>query len=163
MDNVVARGIIRLLDWIYDRFVPSLFPREVVRYLICGVGNYIVFDAVLYFVIYHYVIAKAYVDVAVIDLFISPHVAALILTFPITFLTGFWLNRNVAFRSTERAVSSQIVRYAMTVMGSILLSYLSLKVFVEYFDIWATPAKVLSSIVTSLYSYLVARFYTFRR
>lgn len=94
---------------------------------------------------------------------ISPAVASLILVFPITFFIGFWLNRNVAFHATKERSQSQVKKYALSVCGSIILSYLSLKLLVEVCGVWATPAKTLSSIIVALYSYLAARYFTFRR
>lgn len=157
----VARVISALLDMLYIKGLERYVTRETVRYVGCGVMNYIVLDAIIYYTIYHYIIRLNYIYLG--SMVISPHVASLIITFPITFFTGFWLNRYVAFQSTERRVEGQLFRYALSVGGSIVLSYVSLKLLVESFGVWATPAKVMSSIITSLYSYLMARFYTFRR
>ncbi len=157
----IAGCLIALLDLFYIRAIERYVGRETVRYFICGVLNYIVLDAVIYYTIYHFVVDLSYVYIG--TFVISPHVAALIITFPVTFLTGFWLNRYVAFQATAPRVGSQIARYALSVGGSIILSYISLKWLVEGVGVWATPAKVLSSVITSLYSYLMARFYTFRR
>ncbi len=149
-----------VIDAIYPPFAERFISRRLFRYLLCGVGNYILLDALLYYLIFHYIVAESYIDIGVIV--ISPHVAALILVFPITFLVGFWLNRNVAFDATTPHVTPQLIRYVISVVGSILLSYLSLKLFVEGFEIWATPAKIMSSVTTAIYSYLMAKFFTFR-
>lgn len=156
----IASIITRLIDLLYIPLVRRFIPRVTLRYFVCGVGNYILLDAAVYYLIYHYVVG--YNDIVVGSFVVSPHVASLILVFPITFLTGFWLNRYVAFNVTSPTISSQIAKYAISVGGSILLSYVALKFFVERADIWATPAKMLSSVVTALYSYLMARFYTFK-
>ena len=55
-----------------------------------------------YFVIYHFLIGEG----RMIDLgfvYMSAPIASLFLVFPITFFTGFWLNRNVAFRARRSA------------------------------------------------------------
>ncbi len=122
--------------------------------------NYIVLNAVLYHLIYNYVIDKE--NLEIVRIIISPHIATLIVVFPITFLFGFWLNRYVAFRATENKIRGQMVRYIGSLIGSIILSYLILKILVEHFEIWPTPANVICSIITSTYSYLMARFVTFR-
>ena len=93
----------------------------------------------------------------------SPHVASLAVVFPITFFTGFWLNRNVAFRVTEVGSGMQLVRYALSVVGSILLNYVCIKLFVEVLGIWPTPAKALTTAVCVIYSYLAGRYFTFKK
>ncbi|MFI3304593.1 MAG: GtrA family protein [Rikenellaceae bacterium] len=165
VESGINRRVATLLTWIIDILYPariggSIISRTTFRYFVCGVGNYIVLDAVIYYIIYHYVVGVENVDLGWVV--VSPHIASLTLVFPVTFLTGFWLNRYVAFNSTAPKIRFQIMRYALTVGGSILLSYVLLKLFVERVEIWATPAKVLSSIATALYSYAMARFYTFR-
>ncbi|MFI3258755.1 MAG: GtrA family protein [Rikenellaceae bacterium] len=156
----VAGLLSRLIDPLCLPILARWIGAESIRYFVCGVLNYIVLDASLYYIIYHYVVAEQFIPVS--GVVISPHVASLVLVFPITFLTGFWLNRYVAFRVAERPVGWQMVRYALTVVGSIALSYAVLKTLVEVVGVWATPAKVLCSVSVALYSYLMARFFTFR-
>ena len=120
-----------------------------------------VLDVVWYFVIYHYIVAERFIDLGFVVM--SPHVASLVVVFPITFFTGFWLNRNVAFRVTEVGSGMQLVRYALSVVGSILLNYVCIKLFVEVLDIWPTPAKALTTAVCVVYSYLAGRYFTFKK
>lgn len=119
-----------------------------------------VLDVVWYFVIYHYLIAERFIYLG--QVVISPHVSSLIVVFPITFFTGFWLNRNVAFRATEVAQGRQIVKYALSVVGSLLLNYICIKLFVEVLNIWPTPSKALTTVVCVVYSYLAGRYFTFK-
>ena len=120
-----------------------------------------VLDVVWYFVIYHYIVAERFIDLGFVVM--SPHVASLAVVFPITFFTGFWLNRNVAFRVTEVGSGMQLVRYALSVVGSILLNYVCIKLFVEVLGIWPTPAKALTTAVCVIYSYLAGRYFTFKK
>lgn len=82
--------------------------------------------------------------------------------FPITFFTGFWLNRYVAFRTLPVAAGKQLGRYLLTVVGSILLNYACMKFLVEVCGLWPTPSKCITSLAVALYSYLAARYYTFK-
>lgn len=120
-----------------------------------------VLDVVWYYIIYHYIVAQRFIDLGVVVM--SPHVASLVVVFPITFFTGFWLNRNVAFRSMEMGQGRQLLRYALSVVGSILLNYVCIKLFVEVAGIWPTPAKALTTVVSVVYSYLAGRYFTFRK
>lgn len=156
----IAENIGQLIDRFYIRPISTLLPHEVFRYGVCG-GVNMLLDIVWYYLIYHYVVALRYIDLGVIV--VSPHVAALIIVFPITFFTGFWLNRNVAFRATEFGQGMQLIKYALTVVGSILLNYICIKLFVEVCHIWATPAKAITTVVSVAYSYLVGRYFTFKK
>lgn len=116
-------------------------------------------DTLWYFLLYHYVVCERFINLGIVVM--SPHIASLCLVFPITFFTGFWLNRNVAFRVTHLRTQKQLFRYALSVVGSIVINYLCMKLFVELFNIWPTPSKMLTTVISVIYSFLVARYFTF--
>ena len=93
---------------------------------------------------------------------VSPHVAAMLIVFPLTFFTGFWLHRHVAFRRSPLATGTQLFRYLLSVAGSVVVNYLFLKFFVELCGFWATPSQMMASLGTMVYSYLAAKYFTFR-
>ncbi len=161
LNDKLAQGLTRLLDILYIAPLERFIPRHTFRYGVCGVVNSIFLDTIFYYLIYHYVVGMQLVELGICA--ISPQVAALILVFPITFFIGFWLNRNVAFHATTERTPRQMSKYALSVCGSIALSYISLKVLVELLNVWATPAKTISSIIVALYSYCAARYFTFSR
>ena len=154
----LAESIGRFIDIFYIKPFRKIFSREVFRYAACGGAN-MVLDLVWYFVIYHFIIAERFIDLGVVV--VSPHVASLVIVFPITFFTGFWLNRNVAFQATQLGQGRQLWRYALSVLGSLLLNYVCLKFFVEVCNIWPTPAKAITTCVSVVYSYLAGRYFTF--
>ena len=151
--------LIRLVDWLYIAPFKRLVSRDIFAYGLCGGAN-MALDTLWYFVIYHYIVAERFIDLGVVV--VSPHIASLIVVFPITFFTGFWLNRNVAFRATEYKTRGQLIRYALSVVGSIALNYLCMKLFVEHLYIWPTPSKMLTTAVSVVYSFLAAKYFTFR-
>ena len=157
---VIAEIITKAIDLFYVKPLRTFVPQQVFRYLVCGAITAIL-DAIWYYLVYHYVVSEQFVELG--RVVVSPHIAALCVVFPITFFTGFWLNRNVAFRVTELSSLPQLAKYALTVAGSILLNYLCMKLFVELFGFWATPSKILTTAVTAIYSFLVGRYFTFRR
>ena len=120
----VAELIGRAIDLCYVRPLSALFSRTMFRYAACGGAN-MVLDVVWYYVIYHYIVAERFIDLGFVMM--SPHVASLVVVFPITFFTGFWLNRNVAFQVTEVGSGVQLIKYALSVVGSILLNYICIK------------------------------------
>lgn len=149
----------RWIDWFYLPPISKLISPTIFRYAACG-GITISVDALCYALIYHFIVAERFIDLGFVVM--SPHVASLVVVFPITFFVGFWLNRYVAFRTLPVKTMRQLVRYLLTTFGSILLNYLCVKLFVEVCHIWPTPSKCLTSLVVALYSYLAARYYTFR-
>ena len=156
----LASLVIRAVDAFYWRGLEGAVSRQLFRYAFCGGAN-LLLDAMWYFVIYHFVIGEGrLVDLGVAV--VSAPIATLFLVFPITFFTGFWLNRNVAFRRSPLGTRTQLLRYALSVAGAIVLNYLCMKLFVEVVGIWPTPAKVVTSGLSAIYSFLAARCFTFR-
>lgn len=151
--------ITNTIDLFYIPVVRRFVPQQIFRYGACGALN-MSLDALWYFVIYNFIVAKQFVDLGFVT--ISPHILSLVIVFPITFFTGFWLNRHVAFRTTHIDSLRQLLRYLLTVIGAIIINYISMKLLVEHAHIWATPSKLLTTVISTVYSYLVGRFYTFK-
>ena len=80
----------RAIDWFYRRPFSRVISETVFRYGACGAITLSV-DAVSYALIYHFLVAGRYFDLGFVVM--SPHIASLVLVFPITFFTGFWLCR----------------------------------------------------------------------
>lgn len=156
----IAKIITQAIDFVYVKPLQAIVPQQVFRYLACGAITALL-DAVWYYIIYHYIVAEQFIPIG--EIVVSPHIASLAVVFPITFFTGFWLNRNVAFRVTEISSISQLAKYALTVVGSIALNYGCMKLFVEVCGIWATPSKMLTTAVCAVYSFLAGRYYTFKQ
>ena len=151
--------ITNTIDLFYIPVVRRFVPQQIFRYGACGALN-MSLDTVWYFVIYNFIVAKQFVDLGFV--IISPHILSLAIVFPITFFTGFWLNRNVAFRTTHIDSWRQMLRYLLTVIGAIIINYISMKLLVEHAHLWATPSKLLTTVISTVYSYLVGRYYTFK-
>ena len=157
---MLATVLISIIDRVYRPSISRFCTREMFGYALCG-GLNMTLDTLWYFVIYHFVVAQRFIDLGVVV--VSPHIASLIVVFPITFFTGFWLNRNVAFRVSEYACRRQLFRYVLSVMGSLLLNYVCMKLFVESFNICPTPSKMFTTVVSVCYSFLMGKYYTFTK
>lgn len=151
--------LITLIDALYIPQIKSLISRDMFGYGLCGATN-MALDTLWYFIIYHYIVAERFINLGFVV--VSPHIASLIIVFPITFFIGFWLNRNVAFRVTHLDSRRQLLRYALSVVGSILINYLCMKFFVECLGIWPTPSKMITTVISAIYSFVAAKFYTFK-
>ncbi|MDP2721563.1 MAG: GtrA family protein [Bacteroidales bacterium] len=150
--------IIRTIRWFYPPF-RKYIPPETFRYAAAG-GLNTSLDVFLYFVFYNFILDKEVVNLGFVA--ISPYIAAFIIVFPITFSTGFLLSKYVTFLDSPLRGKTQLMRYGLSVVGSILLNYVCLKVFVEYFYIWPTVSKILTTVVVIIYSYIIQRHFTFK-
>lgn len=134
-------------------------PLQTFRYAVCG-GFTAVVGWVLYDLIYNYVVVAQYTDFGFVV--ISPHVATLGLCFPFTFTIGFLLNKYVAFKHSPLRSTTQLIRYLLSVAGSFGLNYLFIKIFVEAMHLYPTYAQIVSTILVTIYSYLVQKYFTFK-
>ncbi len=150
--------ILAMIGWVYVPF-RSFIPPETFRYAATGGAN-LVLDIFLYFVFYNFILDKQIVHLGFVA--ISPHIAAFLFVFPITFATGFLLAKYITFTASTLRGRIQLFRYAVSVGGSILLNYALLKLFVEVFYFWPTFSKVLTTVVVVTYSYIIQRYFTFQ-
>lgn len=154
----ISVWIIKVLDFFYPIF-KNFLPKETYRYALTG-GLNMVLDIFLYFIFFNFVLDKQIVELGFIA--ISPHIAAFLFVFPITFSTGFYLAKYVTFTQSKLHGKKQLMRYGISVGGSIILNYLLLKLFVEHFYILPTLAKIITTLIVVVYSFLAQKFYTFK-
>jgi len=150
--------IIQVIDYFYTPF-RKLIPLETFRYAATG-GFNTVLDITLYFICYNFIVDKRVVDLQIVS--ISPHIAAFLIVFPITFFTGFLFAKFITFTSSPIRGRIQLFRYVISVSGSIFLNYVFLKVLVEFVGLWPTMSKVITTCIVVVYSYFAQKFFTFK-
>ena len=155
-----AQRLTRSIDLLYVKPFHSILPLQTFRYAVCGGAN-MGLDLLIYFLLYNFVLDRQIVRIGNL-IAVSPHIAAFLIVFPITFFTGFWLNRHIAFHGSPLRGRVQLFRYLLSVAGSILLNYLCLKLLVETAGLYPTPSKALTIAVTVVYSYAMQKYYSFR-
>lgn len=135
-------------------------PLQTFRYAACGGGN-LVLNWLLYALLYDVVLGFDFFHLAG-TLYISRHIAALAITFPITLITGYLLQSRISFAGSPLGDRVSSVRYLMTTLGSLIINYVCLKIMVEWWLLYAPLAQVLTSLITIVYSYVLQKFWTFR-
>ncbi len=158
----ILKGIQNIINRILDFFYPlfkSFLPKETYRYAATGGGN-LVLDILLYFLFFHFVLFEQNLDLGFIV--ISPHIAAFLMTFPITFSTGFLLAKYITFTQSRLQGRKQLLRYGLTVLGSIIINYIFLKLFVEKMGFYPTPSKILTTFISIVYSFIAQKYFTFK-
>lgn len=163
----IAQIITKIIDFVYSPF-QKYIPIDIFRYAACGGGN-MVLDWVLYFITYNYIVGHDLVNLQfTICSFqfaqaITPHIASLCIVFPITLLTGFWLNKYVTFKQSSLHGARQLGRYIMIVGVNLAVNYFGLKLLVEHFAWYPTPSKIFITLITVIISFLGQKYFTFRR
>ncbi len=140
--------------FIFKRFMPI----KTYRYAICGGGN-MLFDLVLYFIFFHFVLRKHEIDLFFIVL--SPHIASLFFVFPITFVSGFLLNKFITFQDSNLSGKTQFIRYLLVAIGAIVLSYICMKILVDFMGFYPTLSRLLTMVISVIYSYLLQSRFSF--
>jgi len=80
----------------------------------------------------------------------------------VTFPIGFYLSRYVVFQESSVAKKVQLFRYFMVVLGSLILNYIFLKLFVEVFGWYPTPSKLATTVFVVAFSYFMQKYFTFK-
>jgi putative flippase GtrA len=155
----IRSSILSLLEQIHRLFFQFL-PVKQFRYAACGGGN-TALNIFIYFVAYNFVLQKKILYLAGIA--ISPHIAAFLIAFAITFPIGFYLNLFVVFEGSYLKRRFQLFRYFMVALLGIGLNYVFLKLFVEQFGWFPTPSAILTTMIVTVFSYFLQQYYSFKR
>lgn len=150
--------ILDILAFFYKPFA-KIMPFQTFRYLACGGGNTLL-DIFLFFISYNFILQKEMVHLPFIT--VSPHIAAVLMAFFVSFPTGFLLNKYIVFSESNLRGRVQLIRYFILVGGCLLFNYIFMKVFVEYCHFYPTIAKILTTILVVCFSYVTQKKFTFK-
>lgn len=154
----IGHWIQHIIDFTYPLF-RKIMPLQLYRYGVCG-GFNVVFDWISFFLVYNFVIRYRLIDLGILTL--SPHIATMIVTFPIVTLSGFLLQKYVTFTASDLRGRTQLARYMMIVLANLFINYIGLKIFVEELHFYPTPSKMIITLITIILSYIGQKKFTFR-
>ncbi|WP_270089456.1 GtrA family protein [Sphingobacterium sp. SYP-B4668] len=157
--RIVKPVIIHIIDSIHGAFF-RFIPIKTFRYAICGGGN-VVLNILIYFLSYNFLLKKQIVQIHDY-LAISPHIAAFIIAFLVTFPIGFYLNLFVVFQEANMKRRIHLSRYFTVTICCIVMNYILIKFFVESLDFYPTPSALLTTVIVTIFSYLVQKGFTFK-
>jgi hypothetical protein len=157
--KIIRNNYIQLLDFLYPLF--KRWMHKGLFYYLASGGINVATNWIMYFVVHNFVVQKQVVELGFIAF--SPHIASLIITFPFTFLLGFGLSKYVSFAESTVRTHTQLFRYAGIISFNFLLSYVSIKLLVEWVGIYPTPSNMITTIITSLVSYFSQKHYSFKK
>ena len=162
--QALSQIITKIVDFFYRPF-EKYIPQQLFRYAACGGGN-MVLDWILYCVVYNCVVGHELVYITLpfaLTVCLTPHIMSLLIVFPITLLTGFWLNKYVTFTQSSLRGYRQLWRYILIVIVNLLVNYFGLKLFVEVCGIYPTPSKMLVTVITVVISFFGQKYFSFRK
>jgi len=154
----VGEWMRNVVDYFYPPFRHYMSP-QFFRYGVTGGAN-LVFDWIMYFLIFNYVLQKQMLDLGF--LVMGSHIATFVIKFPIVFFSGFLLQKYVTFTLSELRGHVQLYRYLIVVVINVLVNYTGLKLFVEVFNVYPSISNIIVSIFTVFISYVFQNHYTFK-
>ncbi|HEX3079533.1 MAG TPA: GtrA family protein, partial [Puia sp.] len=146
-------------DFFYPPF-RKFIPLQTFRYAACG-GFNTVLDIFVFFVSYNFILQKQILHIGSI-ISLKPHVASFIISFFISFPTGFMLNRYIVFPGSNLHGRVQLFRYFLLVLICIILNYFFIRLFVERFHLYPTVSKIITTAIVVSFSYLTQKNFTFK-
>ncbi|NLX81986.1 MAG: GtrA family protein [Proteiniphilum sp.] len=156
----IGKSIRRIIDLFYPPF-SKLVSQQFFRYGVTGASN-VFFDWILYSITYNFVLQKKIIDLPFINISISAHIGALLITFPITLLTGFLLQKYVTFTASNLRGQKQLIRYVSVVIINLLINYFGIKLLVETFKFYPTISKMIVTVICTIFSYFSQKYFTFK-
>jgi putative flippase GtrA len=152
-------AILKMVDFFYPPF-KKVMPLQTFRYAACG-GGTTALNILIFYILYNFILQKQIVHLSFVS--ISPHIAAYMIAFCITFPLGFYLSLFVVFPESEMRKRVQLFRYFLVVIICILLNYFFLKLFVEKFGWYPTPSLMITAVLVITFSYFSQRHFSFRK
>lgn len=156
--HMLKGWIFASIDFFYSPF-RKLMPIQTFRYAACGGGNMLL-DIFLYFVSYNFIIRKQIVFTPLGPM--EPHIAAFLMSFAVSFPTGYLLNKYIVFPGSILRGRVQLFRYFLLVVLCVFLNYIFIKLFVEHLHIYPTVSKILTTVIVVSFSYLTQKNFTFK-
>lgn len=155
----IGEKITKIVDFFYPPF-KKYISLPLFRYAVTG-GSNLVFDWILFFLTFQFLLEKQMLHLHIVTL--SSYTATKFIVFPITFTTGFLLQKYVTFQTSTMKGRKQLLRYINVVLGNLLINYLGLKLLVEFIGLdYPTIANIIVTLFTVIFSYLSQKKYTFR-
>lgn len=150
--------ILPVIDFFYPPF-RRVMNLQTFRYAAAGGGNTLL-GFFVYFISYKYVLREQMLDLGFYAF--KPHIAALFISFCVTFPIGFFMSKYVVFSDSHMRGSIQLLRYFLICMFNLALNYILLKILVEVAHVYPVFAQVLTTSIVILFSYLAQRHFSFK-
>jgi putative flippase GtrA len=146
------------INFFYPPF-KGIMSEQLFRYAFSG-SLATCIDITIYFLSYHFLLKETNLHLSLFTL--SPHVAAVLIAFVISFPIGFLLQKYITFTNSTLRGRVQLFRYLLIVVFCIVLNIVFIKLFVEQFHLFPTIAKIITTFIVVTFSYFTQRNYSFK-
>jgi putative flippase GtrA len=150
--------ILPIIDFFYPLF-RKIMSLQTFRYAASGGGNTLL-GFIVYFISYKYIFLEKEFHFGFYAF--KGHIAALILSFIVTFPVGFFMSKYVVFSDSNMKGRIQLFRYLMICLFNLTLNYILLKIFVEKFHIYPVIAQIITTSIVITFSYIAQRSFSFK-
>ena len=151
--------VLPIIDFFYPPF-RRMMNLQTFRYAAAG-GSNTLLGLIVYYISYKYIFFESMFQFRVYAF--EGHIAALFVSFCVTFPVGFFLAKYVVFSDSKMKGRIQLFRYFLVCMVNLGINYLLLKLFVEKFHIYPVLAQVITIVIVILFSYVAQRYFSFRQ
>jgi putative flippase GtrA len=146
------------IEFFYPPF-KKIMSMQLFKYAACG-SFVMAIDFAIYFITYQFILNERNFAIGFTTL--SPHVASISLSFLCSFPIGFFLQRNITFSGSSLRGRVQLFRYLVIVAICFALNIFFIKLFIEYYDMNAIMAKLLTIVLVVTFSYFTQKHYSFK-
>ncbi|MDB5193011.1 MAG: GtrA family protein [Segetibacter sp.] len=150
--------LLKIIDLFYPIF-KRFMPLQTYRYAACG-GTNTLLDITLFGIFEQRFNRNGIMHFEYFA--ITPHIAAMIAAFCITFPIGFYYSRYLVFSESTIRGRVQLIRYFSMVLACIALNYMFLKFFIEQLHIHPILSKIMTTVFVVTFSYLSQKHFTFK-
>ena len=155
----VTKYLTSFVDSFYRKPFRALMPLQTFRYLACGGINWVV-TTICFWAAFNFLFAKQNIDLGF--LVVASHTAALVVAWPVSVGVGFWMQKNISFKSSPLRGRTQLFRYFLSNLVAVVITWLLEKLFVEVCHIYPTVAFTIIYLITAVMGFLVQKHFTFR-
>jgi len=155
---VLQKKIKEFIDYFYPPF-KRLMPIRTFRYAVCG-GSNMLLDVIIYYLSYNFILHKQILELGFIAF--KPHIAALWMAFIVSFPVGFLLSKYIVFQTSQLKGRVQLFRYILIVAVNLVLNYAFLKTLVEFMNFYPTIARIFTTCILVIFSFLSQKHFTFK-
>lgn len=150
------------IDFFYPPFRKHL-SIDTFRYMASG-GTTAATGIVVFYVVYNWIFKQQdiHLNISFLPKLITAPTATLLIETLVTFVVGFTLNKYLVFTKSNLKGRVQLFRYASVVATNFLLNLALIKIMVEGFGFYATPAKILTTAILIVFSYFSQKHFSFK-
>lgn len=150
--------VLPIIDFFYPPF-KRMMNIQTFRYAASGSGNTLL-GLIAYYIGFKFVFAEKVFHFSFYAF--EGHMAALFLSFCVTFPVGFFMAKYVVFSDSNMKGRIQLFRYLLVCLFNLFLNYLLLKMLVEKFEVYPIFAQILTILIVILFSYVAQRNFSFK-